>query len=246
MCTVVYLPTENGICLASLRDESPKRKNANVPAIIESNNIYYLSPTDPAAGGTWIGVNQPGSIIVLLNGGFENHTKTKVYKKSRGLIVSELLAKDMPVKEWTVMDMEGIEPYTLIIFTEGKLFQLVWDGQHKHQTLQTNKRPQIWSSATLYDDSAKAMRNQHFENWIAANPPLTKLSLFNFFKSTDDKENGFIINRNELVKTMSYSFIEMQQDALASFSYYDFSSQKYHTSKIELLQNTRTNFMVAI
>ena len=245
MCTVVFLPSENGICIASLRDESPKRKNANVPAIIESNNISYLSPTDPVAGGTWIGVNQLGSIIVLLNGGFENHTKKKVYKKSRGVIVSELLAKEMPVKEWTAMDMDGIEPYTLIVFTESKLFELVWDGQHKHQTMQANDQPQMWSSATLYDESAKAMRNQLFENWIAANPPMTKLSLLNFFKSRDDKENGFIMNRKELVKTMSYSFIEMQQDALASFSYYDFSSQTYHTTKIGILKNERGQNMTA-
>ncbi len=245
MCTVVYLPSENGVCLASLRDENPARPKANKPAFVQNENVPFLSPTDPEAGGTWIGVNELGSVIVLLNGGFVNHEKRNLYRKSRGLIVAELLATEMPVIEWSMMDMEEIEHYTLVVFTEGNLFQLVWDGHQKHRIMLDNSKPHLWSSSTLYSEEAKATRSMVFEKWLATNPPFTKLSLLCFFRSINDGENGFLINRNEAVKTLSYSFIEMQQDTVASFSYNDFNSGRHYKSKINILQKAINHCLIA-
>ena len=92
MCTVVFIPANKKIFFASVRDESPLREKAIVPIISTIGNVSFLSPKDPVAGGTWIGANDQGNIIILLNGGFENHQRKNCYRKSRGIIVSELLA----------------------------------------------------------------------------------------------------------------------------------------------------------
>ena len=237
MCTVLFFPTKEGYYFASLRDESPKRAKAKIPAVVNNDELSYLAPIDPLGGGSWVGVNENGSVIILLNGGFQTHIREKSYRKSRGLIVTELLTKEMPVVEWSLMDMDGIEPYTLIIFDDGNLFQLVWDGAEKHRMLLENDKPYLWSSATLYDSSAQQIRNDLFQNWIAMSPPITKLTVLNFLKSFENKEIGFLMNRNDSVQTLSYSFIELLDDKEAVMSYYDLKDYIYHASKIEMNRN---------
>ena len=104
MCTVVFMPGSNKYYFASLRDEDPKRAKATTPILQADNNVMYLSPVDPVGGGTWIGVNEKGHVIILLNGGFEKHTDSGPYLKSRGIIVKELLTSAMPVVDWMLMD----------------------------------------------------------------------------------------------------------------------------------------------
>ena len=97
MCTVVFIPKGDKYFFASLRDESPLRPRAAVPTIYKEGDAVILSPIDAMAGGTWLGVTASGSIIILLNGGFKKHERKTNYRKSRGLIVTELLASNLPV-----------------------------------------------------------------------------------------------------------------------------------------------------
>jgi len=235
MCTVVFIPGDKEFYFGSLRDESPKRPGAMKPEINELNGVSYLSPKDPMAGGTWIGVNSAGNIIILLNGGFINHQRKNYYRKSRGLIVTELLASEMPVVEWSLIDMEDIEPFTLVVWTDNNLFELVWDGSEKHRTRLEATQAYIWSSSTLYNEEAKAMRQELFHNWMAMDPPVSKLSVLNFFLSFKNDEHGFIMNRGEVTKTLSFSFIELSNhNKDAVMSYYDFSTYTYSNTSLPL------------
>jgi uncharacterized protein with NRDE domain len=233
MCTVVFMPGSNKYYFASLRDEDPKRAKATIPTLQSNNEVMYLSPTDPVGGGTWIGVNETGHVIILLNGGFEKHRVRGPYLKSRGVIVKDILSSAMPVVDWMLMDMENIEPYTLVVSADNNLFQLVWDGTAKHKIRLTTDTPHLWSSSTLYNNKTKTYRAELFENWIATNPKISKKSLLDFFNSVGDNENGFIINRNECIKTLSYSFIELT-DKAALMNYLDLQSLTDKATAIEL------------
>ena len=235
MCTVIFIPNKNGNYFASLRDENPMRAKALVPTVISKNNTQFLSPIDANAGGTWLGANQYGNVIILLNGAFENHIKEEKYRKSRGLIVAELLAATTPVEQWNLLSMQDVEPYTLIVFSNSKLFQLVWDGNKKHFLELNGSKAYIWSSATLYNKKAKEIREQLFKKWIADKPTISRLSLLNFFHSSTNSENGFIINRGENLKTLSFSFIELLNNK-ANFSYYDFETNVYTNEQIEFAE----------
>jgi hypothetical protein len=244
MCTVVFLPKGDKYFFASLRDESSLRPRAAVPTIYKQGEAVILSPIDAQAGGTWLGVTASGSVIILLNGGFKKHERKANYRKSRGLIVADLLASYSPVIDWTLMDMQDVEPYTLVVWNEGSLFQLVWDGTHKHGVLLKSNQPYIWSSATLYDYQARVYRSELFEQWVGMNIPVSSLSLFNFFKSFTDRENGFLMNRNEQTKTLSYTFIELQTDDSGEMQYHDFLNDSFHDRKI-WFNNSLKNFIPA-
>lgn len=236
MCTVVYIPQTNSISFASLRDESPLRVKAILPRINQMNKIEALSPIDPFGKGTWIGVTKSKTVVILLNGAFENHQRKASYSKSRGLVTKELLGSYSPIIEWSIMDLDNVEPFTLVVFNDNHLFELVWDGEKKHRKLLQPDKSHIWSSSTLYDREAKQKRKEEFDNWMAMSPPVNKLSLLEFFKSFTDKTNGFIMNRNEKVKTLSYSFVEIVNDN-ATFDYYDFSEFKHYKSEILINNN---------
>ncbi len=234
MCTVVFIPNENKHYFASLRDESPKRPKAIVPQLYETKEVNYLMPKDALAGGTWIGINQFKNVLILLNGGFENHIKKDSYPLSRGKIVSALLLSAVPVVDWQQMDLNTVEPFTLIVWSGNNLFELIWDGNEKHQKKLDISASHIWSSSTLYDKQAKINRAVLFQNWIATNLPITKHSLLDFFQSKMDLENGFLINRSEQLKTLSYSFVELSNTTIASLDYYDLQTSKHSNNTINL------------
>jgi len=235
MCTVVYMPRDNNVFFASLRDENPMRAKATEPIIEDTETIKFIAPRDSLAGGTWVGINEYNNVIILLNGGFENHTRKNNYRKSRGLIVLELLQTELPVIDWNLMDMTDIEPYTLIVWSDHNLFQLVWDGHQKHKNLLDATIPHIFSSATLYNNTIKEYRKQLFDNWVLTKPNISQINLLNFFKTFTDSNDGFIMNRSNTLSTLSYSFLEIQKNEKAIFNYHDFQTfqNTYSTLNIQ-------------
>ncbi len=234
MCTVVFIPQKDSLYFASLRDENTARQRAFPPRIFYTGVNKYVAPVDTMSGGTWAGVNENGNVIVLLNGGFENHQKKERYATSRGLVVKELLTDTMPVIGWSLMDFANIEPFTLIVWADEKLFQLVWDGQHKHRILLQQNNTHIFSSATLYNIGARDNRTVLFNNWMAKKAVVSPLSLLDFFMAGNDKENGFIINRHEQIKTLSYTFIQVKKNDVASIRYHDFVTGLHKNSTLSL------------
>ncbi len=125
-------------------------------------------PKDGKAGGTWIGTSRNNRLICLLNGGFENHKRAASYPKSRGLIVKELLIANDFEETCLLTDLEGIEPFTLVVVEwkeKRQLFEFVWDGKQRFLE-KLEWQPKIWSSSTLYTNDMKAMRQDWFREWF--------------------------------------------------------------------------------
>ncbi|MGB5244089.1 MAG: NRDE family protein [Lutimonas sp.] len=168
MCTVTYVPFENGdFILTSSRDVPFSRKPAEVPKTEIQEGIAVHFPKDGEAGGSWIGYSSKERLICLLNGGFQDHQAQESYRKSRGHIVIELLKVEdinLGLKE---INLKEIEPFTLVIVEwDFKLFafEFVWDGEQKHFRILPDE-PAIWSSSTLYSDEVKVKREKWFEDW---------------------------------------------------------------------------------
>ena len=234
MCTVVFIPQKDSLCFASLRDENTTRQMALPPCIFYTGGNKYIAPVDTMSGGTWAGVNENGNVIVLLNGGFENHQKKETYAASRGLVVKELLTDTMPVIGWGLMNLTNIEPFTLIVWADEKLFQLVWDGVHKHRILLPQNKTHIFSSVTIYNSRARDNRATLFNRWAAKKTVVSRLCLLDFFMAWDDKENGFVINRLGQIKTLSYTFIRVKKKDVASICYHDFVTGLHKNSTLGL------------
>jgi hypothetical protein len=66
MCSVTFLPREEGFVLAMNRDELISRVPALPPKVHHRGELTVLCPSEPS-GGTWIGVNSAGLAFSLLN-----------------------------------------------------------------------------------------------------------------------------------------------------------------------------------
>lgn len=225
MCTVMFLPGAAKMTLVSCRDEDPGRTAASMPATFVENNMKLLYPKDGVAGGTWIGVNEYGHMIVLLNGAFENHVKETPYRKSRGLFVKEMLATTQPVMFWQQLNLVGIEPFSLVVWENDTLNELVWDGHNKHHFTHDSSQPHLWSSATLYDEVAKDQRRKWFQEGISNQLLTDTVQIHSFLQAHHDAEIGFVMNRHSKMATLSISIIEQEKER-SIFNYLDLADAR--------------------
>jgi hypothetical protein len=168
MCTVTYIPLKkNDFILTSSRDVPFAREKALHPKKYIEDSIDITYPKDGKASGTWIGYSSKNRLICLLNGGFKNHISKKSYRKSRGIIVKDLLKENDIFSALSKINLKNIEPFTLVIVDWNKklqLIELVWDGHNKH-IKKLNQVKHIWSSSTLYNEEMKQLRKDWFADW---------------------------------------------------------------------------------
>tara|TARA_R110000787_G_scaffold96415_1_gene199710 strand:- start:15747 stop:16451 length:705 start_codon:yes stop_codon:yes gene_type:complete len=199
MCTVSFIPKVNGdFILTSNRDESPNRSTIP-PGIYELNDTRLLFPKDEIAGGTWIGASDKKRLICLLNGGFEAHIPKDAYRLSRGIIVKNLLTVKDAVVEIDLINLNDIEPFTIILveyLKELKLYELVWDGKNKYFS-EKELNPIIWSSSLLYSKEIKFKREKWFSEFMKNDNNPNKNDVLSFHKNAgeSDEKSNIVMNR---------------------------------------------------
>ena len=202
MCTLTYLPIRKGHFIwTHNRDEDPDR---SVPGLIKDGSLCY--PKDKRAGGTWIAANMT-RIISLLNGAYHKQAYAPSRVKSRGLIVLDCMKMSLD-DFFNRYDLEGIEPFTMVIWDSGKLYDFRWDKQHKFIEERDPDHPHIWSSVTLYNADQRNDREALFHTYFADNSVDPKhADLFHRMKGNDiDQTHAIYIDR-AYVKTVSISQI---------------------------------------
>ena len=123
MCTVSFVPLNSSVLITSNRDESISRGLTLYPKEYKINNIKCTFPKDEKSLGTWIGYNEFNDVAVLLNGAFIKHESKTPYKKSRGLIITEMLSNPSSINDLEQQNFTDIEPFTLIVYSKEKLFE---------------------------------------------------------------------------------------------------------------------------
>ena len=208
MCTVTFIKTNKGVIITSNRDEKIVRAKALAPQEYLINNLRVTFPKDTQAGGTWIAQTN-NTCVVLLNGAEEKHISAPTYRKSRGQIVLDLISGDAII-DWQLINLENIEPFTLIVYQNDKLFQFRWNGNIKENIELDPNKAYIWSSSTLYSKEIKTKREEWFTAFLNKNPQPTPNQLIDFHSFTESSniENGLQINRNNIYKTVSITQIE--------------------------------------
>ena len=89
MCTVTFLAWSDGYCLGMNRDEKRSRVAGLPPSIREEAGRRVLHPSEPG-GGTWIGVNDSGITLALINW-YSVRARVAQGAVSRGEVVQRLL-----------------------------------------------------------------------------------------------------------------------------------------------------------
>lgn len=194
------------------------------------HNKKILFPKDKKAGGTWYAVDEFSNVIVLLNGAAEKHEQEKNYRKSRGLILLDLIASDSPIVSWSTIDLTAIEPFTILLYEKNKLYQLRWNALEKETISLDTRQSYIWSSVTLYSEEIRKKRAQWFYTFLDTIPSVNEEELYHFHRYTeeDNHEHGLVINRGEVLKTMSITQTIIEHNRL-EMKYFDLlTSHEYN------------------
>jgi uncharacterized protein with NRDE domain len=211
MCTVTFIPAKDKVFITHNRDEKSVRSKAIPPKEYAVNGHKLLFPRDSQAGGTWIALHENGNAAVLLNGAFLKHEHKPPYIKSRGLTFLDIAASDDLMEAWNKVNMEGIEPFTIILWNMGYLYECRWDGAVKHTADLDKTQSYTWSSVTLYNTEVINKRQQWFRKWLQQKPPVNLESIVQFHLSAGDGDtnNDLKMNRNGLMLTVSVSAMEL-------------------------------------
>ncbi len=205
MCTVSYVYSSGKVIITSSRDEKTERPTAVKPLLYCLNNKKINFPKDPKAGGTWFAVDEHANVAVLLNGADKKHMPDRVYSKSRGLVLLNIISSKSPIEEWSLISLHDIEPFTIVLLEANKLYQLRWNGIQKQTKSLSAVHNHIWSSATLYAPEIQKQREDWFAEFIRGKSAVTENDMqgFHLDADKDDVENGLVMNGNDRFKTFS-------------------------------------------
>ena len=222
MCTVSFVSSNGKTIITSNRDEKVLRPSAIEPKNYQINTKNVFFPKDPKAGGTWFAVDENSNVLVLLNGAEEKHILKEKYNRSRGLIVLELIGETSPLEMWQTIDLENVEPFTLVLFEDQKLYQLRWNEIEKTTVALDVTKNHIWSSSTLYSAAIREKRANWFNTFLDTKPEVNEAELFNFHRYTEEEntEHGLVINRNDVLKTLSITQAVVEKNKV-QMTHYD-------------------------
>lgn len=238
MCTVTYLPVPNGFVLTQNRDETPTRS----PQTISREKRFgteFLFPKDTKAGGTWIATARDGRTACLLNGAFEKHKHEPPYRLSRGLVLLDFFSWPEPQLFFEQYDLDGIEPFTFLFFSPGRVTELRWDGKNRHLKNLPPDQAHFWCSATLYPPPMQERRERVFRDWLAAQnlgqPRLSsRIFTLHLTGSVGDPENDYVMNRGGRVCTVSVTQVVLQNGHVR-MRYTDLLDAKHDSKRMRLL-----------
>jgi hypothetical protein len=129
MCTVSWLREGNcGYKLFCNRDEKRTRKAAFAPQLQTARGTRFIAPLDAECGGSWIGVNEHGVSVCLLNR-YDPAARGRI---SRGMLVLDLLGSRCAaeaVESAAERDLCEFSPFTVAVLEPAAPTALcVWDG----------------------------------------------------------------------------------------------------------------------
>jgi hypothetical protein len=92
-----------------------------------------------------------------------------------------------------------------VLFEKLYLYQLRWNGDTKTAVELDKMQNYIWSSSTLYSKDIREKRANWFHTFLDTKPEVNPKELLDFHRYTEgnNSEHGLVINRNDLMKTLS-------------------------------------------
>jgi transport and Golgi organization protein 2 len=168
MCTVSIVPTADGCRVMCNRDEQRTRAAGRPPRVRPTERSWAAYPDDPVSGGTWIGVNGDGLVIVLLN-----RTATVDERRraplSRGTIVPRLLSCAsiaQAMHAYEALDVRQFEPFRLVMVQRAAI--AVADPARTATETVPLTSPVMYTSSSLGDAFVEPPRRRLFEQLVLA------------------------------------------------------------------------------
>ena len=170
MCTVTVVPHETGVRVMCNRDERRSRPAALPPQVHDLGGRLAVFPVDPRGGGSWVGVNDAGIVVTLLNVSGPSKSSSQEPKRSRGLIVREVLrcgSLSHVVETVAGLDASLFEMFRLVAMHCSTAVEAISDGVRTAiRRPITLERPLLFTSSSLGDALVEAPRRQLFQRMV--------------------------------------------------------------------------------
>jgi hypothetical protein len=186
MCTVSWLRQAEGYVLLCNRDERHTRKPAGSPRVDEVRGVPFVAPVDGDHGGSWIGANQFGLTLCLLNRyGDSKPDRDRAYI-SRGLLLTNLLdcrRSQNVIDQLKQRELDRFQPFTMLaLAVDAPAILINWTGLECAIQLDAEARMPLTSSS-LRDPNIPALRRKLFAEMVAQPGDLDTELLHEFHRS---------------------------------------------------------------
>lgn len=172
MCTVSVVPSRDRLRLICNRDESRTRPDALDPIWRRIGPRTACFPVDPLSGGTWIGLNDAGLALALLNSNTDGNPATGP-RQSRGTIIPPLLAcktfEDLVERAHAIV-AEDFAAFRLVAIHAGRIAVILGNGRDLSCRTDTINRPVVFTSSSLGDHVVAGPRRALFERMVLRRP----------------------------------------------------------------------------
>ena len=170
MCTVSVVPTRRiPGCLQPRRAaRASGRGAADGPPLRTSRRSLAR---DPISGGTWIGVNDAGLAMAVLNRRPTEPRPARQRDLSRGTIVPRLLrfsTAESAIDAIGDLPLSRFEPFTLVIVQGHVVFSVTSSEPALTSRVQMLTKPLMFTSSSLGDEVADAPRRGLFARLVQA------------------------------------------------------------------------------
>ena len=207
MCTLTFVPGEDGYVLGMNRDEKISRGHASPPATSKAGPGSAIYPGD-VEGGTWIAANDIGIAFALLNWNDAHplHPRTC----TRGGVIPALLTSTSSQNvnvTLEALELRGILPFRLVgVFPgEKRIVEWCWNQSSlDHETLGWHNAQ--WCSSSLSDARAATRRGLSYARAQREADAGSVAWLRRLHASHDEEETPLstCVHRTD-VKTLSYT-----------------------------------------
>ena len=216
MCTVTIVPKPglpNAFRMACSRDEQHGRAPAHPPQQRDLAGLQTLMPIDPASDGTWIGVNEHGLALTLLNYNLPEPPTDR--DQSRGAVIPQLLsassvdevvalAASIPAKRMMPFRLAACDGRSVLLWRSSEPIEQAevtpWSGE-----------PMMWTSSGLGDHLVEGPRRALFAGWFSDDPAnhLDKQDAFHRHQWPGREHLSVCMDRDD-ARTVSYTLVDVE------------------------------------
>lgn len=223
MCTVSIVPMRcepagSGIRLACNRDESRQRPPARLPEIRSFGQRRAILPVDPVSDGTWIGVNDAGLVMTLMNvypAPFdrEGFAAWGGRYASRGAIIPSLLHCESIGEAVSLASRLNplVYPSFRLVLLDGTQFAEVVARSERLEVFQPAPiaGPMMYASSGLGDEMVIGPRQKLFDELLGASAdPTAAQNVFHRHRWPDRPHVSVCMSRPE-ARTVSLTVVEI-------------------------------------